>query len=353
MQIHANNFHFIRFVAAILVIYGHSYPLLGLGNLDLLQKWSQGTFPTAHIGVCIFFSISGYLIAQSLERSHGTFNFIWRRALRIVPGLLGVILFTMFILGPIVTSVSLETYFGSRETWTYFKILKLIPPTAGLLPGVFETLPTQQINGSLWTLSYEVFCYAVILGVFVGFVNKSKYAILLLFLSIWLSFFFWHDPLLQNQGPIRWIRLNWFDIFNFSLYFLCGSIIHFFKIKLDKRVAILLFVIFIILYILSAIVGILPLSSLVWFRYLMVPYIVLYFANLKTWINGFEKAGDLSYGLYIYAFPIQQFFVWHFGVNNISPIGLFFMSLAVTLPLAWISWHLIEEPALKLKNAIR
>lgn len=64
-----NNFHLIRFIAASLVLYGHCYPLTGRGTYDYLTIISQGIFPTSHIGVCIFFIVSGFLVSQSLMRS--------------------------------------------------------------------------------------------------------------------------------------------------------------------------------------------------------------------------------------------------------------------------------------------
>jgi peptidoglycan/LPS O-acetylase OafA/YrhL len=64
-----NNFHLIRFIAASLVLYGHCYPLTGRGNYDYITIISQGIFPTSHMGVCIFFIVSGFLVSQSLQRS--------------------------------------------------------------------------------------------------------------------------------------------------------------------------------------------------------------------------------------------------------------------------------------------
>lgn len=148
-KINNNNFHFLRFLAATLVIYGHSYPLTGRGNLDKLQEWSLGVFPTAHMGVCIFFTISGYLIAKSLHSSTTINNYLWKRLLRLLPGLIVACLITVFIVGPIATELSLKDYFSQKATYRYFRVIKLFPRFDDSLPGVFTTLPSGSINGSM------------------------------------------------------------------------------------------------------------------------------------------------------------------------------------------------------------
>ncbi|PWJ56012.1 acyltransferase-like protein [Dyadobacter jejuensis] len=150
---HHNNFHLIRFIAAVLVIYGHTYPLMGLGNLDHIQLWSGGLFPTAHMGVCIFFSISGYLIAQSLLGSSTLVQYSWKRFLRIMPGLIVLALFTILLIGPLVTTLSTSGYFHNPDTYAYIRIIKLFPAYPDQLPGVFKELPLSLVNGSLWTLA--------------------------------------------------------------------------------------------------------------------------------------------------------------------------------------------------------
>ncbi|MCE7039372.1 acyltransferase [Dyadobacter sp. CY312] len=349
---HANNFHLIRFLAAVLVIYGHSYPLSGRSNFDYLQVLSGGLFPSAHMGVCIFFSISGYLISMSLVRSTNYVRFIWKRFIRIIPGLIAAIFVTIFLIGPLATTLSLQDYFGTPETYRYFRTIKLFPVYPDTLPGVFENLPVTGINGSLWTLAYEVSCYGALLGAHIVLRNKTKYLVLALFVMLWCSFLYWREALEMNPVTLRLIHLDLGHFLNFGMYFLAGSVIYFFQnyIPYKGRWALALLAAQLLVFWCSSVKGYFPLAAGGLVRYLLVPYVILYLGFKKGWLNRFGNFGDVSYGLYIYAFPIQQLVVMYFLPEMISVSKMFIYSLLLTLPLGWLSWKLVEEPALKLKT---
>ena len=352
---HFNNFNFLRFFAAVLVIYGHCYPLAGYGNLDYIQELTGGLFPSAHIGVCIFFSISGYLIAKSLVASTNYFHFFWKRFVRIMPGLIAAVLFTVFILGPVCTTLQLSEYFSNPETYRYLKVIKLFPQYTDSLPGVFKNLPTTMVNGSLWTLAYEVTCYALLMVAHILFRKHIKSVILILFLGIWGSYFFWHTDLSENGLPIRFIHLNLYSLLDFGLYFLAGNLLYFYQNLISYRWTwlFLSFMVFMLSFILSSKLAIIPLSSIVWVRYIFLPYAVLSLGFKKGWLNNFGNFGDISYGLYIYAFPLQQLILSFYGPQPISIPVMFLYSLLLILPFAWVSWKYIEEPSLQLKNLIK
>ncbi len=349
---HANNFHFLRFFAAVLVIYGHAYPLSGRDNLDDIQALTGGLFPSAHMGVCIFFSISGYLIAKSLVYSKSYISFLWKRFVRIMPGLILATLFTICVVGPLATTLPVEAYFKNAGTFKFLKSLKLFPVYPDTLPGVFENLPAKSVNGSLWTLAYEVSCYMALLGVYVVFKKNSRYVLLAAFIALWGSFLYWGSYLEENTVTLRFVHLNLGHFLNFSMYFLLGSIIYFFQDSIPYRASwvVALLGIQLFIYWCSSVKGYIPLATNGMVRYILVPYVVLYFGFMKGWFNKFGNLGDVSYGLYIYAFPVQQLIVLHFWPEMISISEMFIYSLLLTLPLAWISWKLVEEPSLKLKT---
>lgn len=349
---HANNFHFIRFFAAVLVIYGHAYPLSGRTNYDDLQVLSRGLFPSAHMGVCIFFSISGYLITKSLVTSKSYVSFAWKRFIRIMPGLVLATLVTVFVIGPLATTYSLTTYFSHPETYAYFKSIKLFPVYPDSLPGVFENLPSTSINGSLWTLAYEVSCYGGLLGVYMLFKKYTKYLLLIVFVGLWCSFLYWVKATEDHPIIFRFIHLNLSDLLNFGMYFLAGAIICFFQDYIPYRLGwvLALFAVQLFVYWASSIKGYLPLAANGMVRYILVPYFVLYLSFLKGWFNKFGNMGDLSYGLYIYAYPVQQLIVLYFWPEMVSIPKMFIYALLLTLPLSWLSWKLVEEPSLKLKK---
>jgi peptidoglycan/LPS O-acetylase OafA/YrhL len=349
---HANNFHFIRFFAAVLVIYGHCFPLSGRSNFDDLQVLTGGLFPTAHMGVCIFFSISGYLIAKSLVTSTGYFRFFWKRFIRIMPGLIVATIFTILIVGPLATKLSLKEYFTSSETYRYLKCFKLFPVYPDALPGVFRDLPMGSVNGSLWTLAYEVTCYGALMAGYAIFRKNLRYVSLLGFVLLWSSFLYWRQELEVNPVTLRLIHLDLGHLLNFGMYFLIGSLIFFFQdhIPYKGSIAFILLGALLATYIGSSVLGLFPLAVTGMIRYLLVPYVVLYLGFKKGPLNKFGNLGDMSYGLYIYAFPVQQLIVLYFWPEMISITEMFLYSLLLTLPLGWLSWKLVEEPALKLKT---
>lgn len=168
-----NNFNLLRLIAAFAVLISHSYPLAtGDGNAETLKKLIGITL--GHISVDIFFITSGFLITASLLRSKSITDYILARLLRIYPALIASTILTAFILGPLVTSIKLPDYF-SYATFTYIiKNSLLIFGVQFELPGVFINVPWKNaVNGSLWTLPYELKMYFYLLVIFIA-IKKSQ-----------------------------------------------------------------------------------------------------------------------------------------------------------------------------------
>lgn len=206
MRRNVNRLDFIRFVAALMVIYVHSFPL-GQGEnvltpepFQVLLNLDAGT-----IGVGIFFIISGFLVTASMERSRSTSTYLKARLLRIYPGLLGVVLLSMFLLGPLMTRLSLSSYFTHPDTWGYLRVLALVK-TSYFLPGVFETnVFPYAVNGSLWTLFFETAFYLFVLGLF--WIRGIKPGIvILMFAAIFSARFF-----LFRLYPLLGVQVGLFD----------------------------------------------------------------------------------------------------------------------------------------------
>lgn len=141
-----NNINFLRFIAASLVIWFHMASLLAIPEPYIM---GQGLGP---IAVNIFFVLSGYLIAKSWTRSSSFGSYLIRPIARIFPGLAVVILLSVFVMGPIVTSLPLGDYFADAGTWKYLSLI-VLAPISNVLPGVFDANPLPYaVNGSLWTL---------------------------------------------------------------------------------------------------------------------------------------------------------------------------------------------------------
>lgn len=332
-----NNFDALRLFAVFLVIYGHGLDLTGGINHGFWE------IPIARLGVDIFFSISGYLVTSSWNREPSTVPFIAKRALRIFPGLAMCVVLSAFVLGPLLTSLPLASYLSQRRTYTYlFNIafyLRLY------LPGLFTGLHDQgAVNGSLWSLFPEFACYLTvpvlarcgrtgrtwllpILALFFGgvgvFLFESPREIVFTAYSLDLKYMLVEMPFFFVGG---WLSL------------IEGSSRQFYRADLSL-------VALMANYVVSSHYGWwnLPLE---WFS---LPYVVVAFGRLSLPVlNRAGGAGDLSYGAYLYAFPIQQIVMWLYP-HLAHPI---LACTVATLLTALLSWHLVEAPALRLKSRL-
>ncbi|MBC8151453.1 MAG: acyltransferase [Bacteroidetes bacterium] len=345
---HQNNFHFVRFVAASLVIFGHSYALTD--RPDWITDATLGLFPAANMGVCLFFIVSGYLITQSLETSPTTTNFVWKRVLRIYPGLTISVLLTVLVLGPLMTTLPVADYFRRGDTYRYLTALRLFPPYHFELPGVFRNQPVTLVNGSLWTLCYEISFYLILLAVarLGGFTHRQW---LLAATGLgWVVMLVVGGLLDGTTRLIPLVNLDPFETLNFGLFFAAGTLGRLYRQELvyAGRYALLALVLWLGTYVLTRLFPAVPLTLIRWVRYPALSYLVLYVCFLKGSLNRFGDRGDVSYGLYIYGFPVQQMLVSVFGVGINAPL-MIVLSMAATLPLAAASWIWVEKPAIKWK----
>ena len=336
-----NNFDFLRFLAATFVIISHSFALT-LNQTDPLGNFT-GFMTMGSLGVAIFFTISGYLILKSWDRKREPISFFKNRILRIFPGLTCVVLITVFVIGPLVTILSWKNYFLNTETWVYFN--NIILNIQFSLPGVFVNNPyPNSVNGSLWTLPIEFCCYILvfILGLFL--VYRNRYNLIIIFAI--QSLIFLAFPLqLQKISPPFFPFTNAYQIVLLTLFFSAGMIFYAFKdlIKPDFKISVILFFIFMSTF-LFAKVALANFMMIIFVSYLTMVIAFLPLPHLHL----FGKNGDFSYGLYIYAFPIQQTLVFCF--KGLSILSLFISSFLCTLFIAILSWNFIENPCLKLKN---
>ena len=160
-----SNFDFLRVFAAFLVLTAHANQFIPGRGYDFFDRFEIG-----QNALVIFFTISGFLVTRSLFYSKTQASFMVKRCLRIFPGLVVAVLFTVFFLGPCLTALPAGEYFNSAYTYPYLlNAVLLFHPT---LPSVFENMPYRPIvNGSLYTLQLEFVFYFVIftLGVFLLF----------------------------------------------------------------------------------------------------------------------------------------------------------------------------------------
>ena len=419
---HANNFDFMRLVAALTVIFSHSFLIAeGTQSREPLVWLSHNQCPLGLVGVFVFFVISGYLVTESFCRAPKPGGFVLRRTMRIYPGLVVNGLVCAFVLGPIVTSLPLSAYFahpglrdflaeyatlwpgplGLAAVFVFFiisgylvtesfcraprqpggfvlrraariypgllvngvfcafllgPIVTLLPlsqyfgdpglrdfliqyatlwPGPLALPGVLfaNTTVGLLINGSFWTLRFEVYMYltVLILGVARGLRLSTSIALLALgIVAIWWD----QDHSLIWLGDIR----GWLWMLS---HFAAGMVMYFLRGRIAFRwYYALLAVVFLVLI---SQVG----HQFITLFALPGGYLTIYAAT-RYWpkLDYSRYVGDLSYGIYIYGWPCEQFVKW---LSNGEAVWwqVFLGATALVLPLSWLSWHCVEKWALR------
>jgi peptidoglycan/LPS O-acetylase OafA/YrhL len=343
-----NNFHLVRFLLAMGVIYSHSFDLLGAKG-EFVSRLTHGQSLLSTFSVNGFFVVSGFLVTQSLCNSSGIIDFLGKRVFRIIPAYLASLLLSAFVLGPLVTNLNLHSYFTSEPFLFVIKNLSFgIRGDAFGILDVFAHNPYPNVvNGSIWTLKYEIALYLILGFSLVIPYFKTKTKVTLIFAIVTLAALgnlVFGVELTKSTNLNYWVLNAWNYKFFVSLafYFFIGGITYLFRNKIPHHTAFQ--VIAFIGLVASSQVDALKYGSLIFFPYLLLT------TSINDIFHRFGKYGDYSYGLYIYAFPIQQLVVFLLG-KFLTVSSFFFTAFAATLAVSVASWHLLEKPALRLKNS--
>jgi len=333
-----NGFNFLRLLGALFVVYSHSYAIFyGTSSIhkDILMN-TTGFTTLGDLGVSIFFIISGLLITMSLANNKTKIKtFIMSRILRVYPAMFVMVLLSLVVFY-FISSQDFKSFFTSSDTIKYFlKNNTLIFGVHTNLEGIFQDHYFKSVNGSLWTLPWEVRMYVVVFLIFHIF---HKYArAITLFLATTISIYYYY-LLTQDTEFIH-------PSIRFMSLFLLGSTFFYFKdkIRLNKVYFIpIVIVLFLALYFRNH-----DLFHL--FNVFLLPYFIIYIAYSFVFLRGFNNIGDYSYGIYIYSFPIQQIF----ASTDMSFMTYVLFSCSVIFTMAFLSWHFVEKKALSYKKIIR
>lgn len=325
---HYNNFDAIRIVAAFTVLYSHHFALTGRPEPSFFGMHSWGG-----LAVIVFFVVSGFLVTSSWYNDPNALRFGVRRILRLWPALTTVVVLTAYGLGAWVTSLPLGEYWKHQATLDYLHILKM--QIYYVLPGVFEHNPYAfGVNGSLWTIPLEVRCY-VVLAV-AGLLQLLRWRTVWLgCIALYMAWFITKSSA-DITGHVHYGR-------ELSAFFLAGSALFLLKEHWERRpVAWLL-----------AVSGLGALLWLAGWHYTAtlaaLPLLILYAGTRSTPIvRRFGRWGDPSYGAYLLAFPIQQTVIY-FLFQKLGFGATLVIATALTYTLAYVSWHVVERPALQFK----
>lgn len=337
-----NGLNVIRLALAIGVVLWHAVPLTGR-TLD--QHALHQVFAT--LPVDGFFVISGYLILGSWLSRPDLLRYLWARALRILPGFWASLVVTAAVIAPLGLLLS-----GVHPPGDYLQgAVAFVLGNAGLIvnhydiAGTPSTLPYPDVwNGSLWTLWYEFVCYLAIAVLGVTGLLRRRFTVLVVFVLV-LVFALVETFVVPGLagGPLGLLRLTPAATARLALMFGAGMMLRQYGHRVPVRAPLL--VVAVALIVVSTVLPVWELLSA-----LPLAYVVLVAGSVMRHPR-LQLRNDLSYGMYVYAFPVQQVLAGTALVG--APVLLFgVLGTVATLPFAAFSWFVVERSAKRLIRAL-
>jgi peptidoglycan/LPS O-acetylase OafA/YrhL len=339
-----NNFNLLRLLAAGLVLLSHSWPLTATPG-EPLERFAD--FSLGHLGVDIFFVVSGFLVTGSLLARGSLAAFARARTLRIFPALAASAFGTALVIGPLVSELPVWRYLTTWDTWRYALQNSTTWPwgVRWWLPGVFLHQPGgPAVNGALWSLPWELSMYVVLAMLGAALLRPrpllSRAGVRNVVVALALLATLGHG---LNEG------FDWSRAFRVvqglrlvALFFTAGAL-QFFKPRVPLSGA-------------GFVAALVTLPVVLWakgFALVLYPialsYVVLWLALVPGGVlRRYNRLGDYSYGFYLWQFPLQQCIV--LARPGITQPELLLASLPAALAVAVVSWHALEAPALAFKE---
>ncbi len=331
-----SGFDYMRILLACLVVFYHSFETsYGAPNAELVYaSWWRALAASV---LPMFFALSGFLVAGSMERTSNVYTFTALRVLRIFPALSVELILSALVLGPLLTAVTLHEYFTHPDFFVYFE--NLIGNVHYRLPGLFPNNPVPGIvNAQLWTLPFELYSYMLFIIVALLGVYQRPY-LFLPFLGLWfvlvnyLVLFAGYD---MHLRPIT-VMGHTLMMASFS-----GALLFRLRKIIPWNAG---------LFALCAVLSWLALSHPFYDVLAPLPlaYVTVYLGVMNPPRDKIVLSGDYSYGIFLYGYPLQQ------GFAIIGPaVHTWWLNLFVVLPVTILvaagSWWLVEKPTLRLRR---
>lgn len=317
----ANSYDFVRYCAASAVLFSHHFDLSGFAE-PIVPGYREDF---GEVAVEVFFCLSGFLIYRSLQRSPGWRRFVAARCLRIFPNL-------AFVL--VVSSLATLLWYrnaanlSAHISYVADNLMMMVQGVTFTIPGVFTDAASRDVNNPLWTLPYELWCYVLLAVMFAFGVARSSSLIVittLLITTAWSAVPFIDD---FDIGP-----MESFEFFRLGSYFMCGAVLAIAWPWIGRH-AIAIGVAGLLAG--FAVRNLLPIDTALHSLALAACVIGLGSSGAMAW---FGRGGDASYGMYVFAWPVQQFVI--------LLIAPFWLSLAaaflITTAIGYATWHAFEQ----------
>ncbi len=335
-----NNFNFLRLLFAILVLVSHSYEIIDGNRSREPLTLIFNSLSLGELAVDAFFFLSGFLIVQSWRSKPSLRAFILARVLRIYPGFIVASLFCAFLFGPLASDA--QNYFERMRYPEYFgSVIALRGP---VIPPVFNGSWYPFINNSLWTIKYEMACYIfVAMAGVIGLAHRFVFWIVVAILGCAglvvlpaLAIFLSTAANVSISGPLT-------DVLRLFSFFSVGAVYQAYQSRIIIAPS-LLGIAVLLLFLSMFFKAIAELALAIFGTYILFG---IAFAR-NGWLRALKPRFDISYGVYLYAWPVQHLLIYYFPGLDVAPV--IFATAVISVGFGWLSWRLVESPALRLKR---
>ncbi|MBI0330467.1 acyltransferase family protein [Burkholderia plantarii] len=328
-----NNFELLRLIAASVVIVGHAHNLAGdTSGRDFVLEHFRFDY-SGGLAVKFFFLLSGLVVTNSLLANPSLRRFAAARIARIFPALIVVILLTTYVMGPLLTTLPVGTYLGSHETLLYvWQNLKL--HSNYVLPGVCGNAPEKGVNGAIWTIPVECFCYLALAAVsLVGLArNRVLFSLACVaFIAVLMRY--------PQAAPQLHLPLASAPI---VIDFAAGALLAIWKDRVALNGPV-------VLALLAATCLFRDTEALRYFACATLFLGAIWLSTLPA-VRKLRLPGDFSYGTYLSGWIMQQLI--HAAFPGMGATGNWMLAVPLAIGFGAISWHLIEQPGMRLGKAI-